>query len=102
MEPAVGATWACWQRELRRYEPSAHVVRDTPDDSNRPAIPVALVRIRGEFSHPVRMGAARYPTALGGQPDPAELMVDVFGNVRAWRTPLANWIASPGIRPPRG
>ncbi len=35
-----------------RYEPVAHVVRDTPDDSNRPAIPVALVRIRGEFSHP--------------------------------------------------
>ncbi len=83
------------QRELRRYEPSAHVVRDTPDDSNRPAIPVAFVRIRGEFSNRGEWVLPGYPTALGGQPDPAELMVDIFGNVRAWRTPLANWIASP-------
>jgi cytochrome c553 len=83
------------QRERRRYEPMAHVVRDAPNDSNRPALPVAFVRIRGEFTHPGEWVRAGYPTVLGGSAEPAELPTDQFGNVRVWRTPLANWIASP-------
>src|SRR5438093_7941080 len=82
------------QRELRRYEPTAHVVRNAPNDANRPAMPVAFVRIRGEFTQPGEWVRAGYPAALGGKPDPAELPTDNFGNVRTWRTPLANWIAS--------
>jgi len=83
------------QRELRRYQPSTHAVRNAPSDANRPAIPVAFVRIGGEFSRPGEWVLPGFPTALGGSPDPAPLPADNFGNVRAWRTPLANWIASP-------
>jgi cytochrome c553 len=82
------------QRELRRFEPTAHVVRDAPNDSNRPALPVAFVRIRGEFTNPGEWVRAGYPTVLGGRTEPAELPTDQFGNVRIWRMPLANWIAS--------
>jgi cytochrome c553 len=82
------------QRERRRYDPMAHVVRDAPNDATRPALPVAFVRIKGEFSHPGEWVRAGYPTVLGGSPEPTELPTDTFGNVRIWRMPLADWIAS--------
>lgn len=83
------------QREIRRYAPRAEVVEDAPNDPNRPSLPVTFVRLSGDFKRPGDWVQPGFPSALTGNSEPAPLPTDVFGNPRAWRTPLANWIASP-------
>jgi hypothetical protein len=83
------------QRELRRYRPAAHVVRNMPNDSGRAAFPVTFVRLNGEFSRPGEWVKPGFLSAITGNQEPAPLVSDQFGNVRAWRLPLARWIASP-------
>ncbi|MBI3682897.1 MAG: PSD1 domain-containing protein [Acidobacteria bacterium] len=82
------------QREIRRYAPTAHVVRNVPNDPNRPLFPATFVRIMGDFGRPGEAVAPGFLSAITGNPNPATLPSDQFGNVRTWRTPLANWIAS--------
>jgi hypothetical protein len=83
------------QRELRRYNPTIHTVRNIPNDPNRPSLPVTFVRINGDFDRPGDWVAPGFLSAVEGHSDPARLTLDQFGNPRGWRLPLANWIASP-------
>ncbi len=83
------------RRQLTRYEPKAHTVKNADNSALGPALPVAHVRIRGEYNHLGEIVEPGFLSAVIGKPDPAVLPADRFGNVRAWRTPLANWIASP-------
>ncbi len=83
------------QREIRRYAPTVHAVRNIPNDPNRPALPSTFIRVMGEFNKPGEAVQAGFPSAVEGHSDPARLTTDQFGNPRGWRLPLANWIASP-------
>lgn len=82
------------QREVRRYASTAEGVRNAANDPNLPALPVTFVKLRGEFNQLGEWVQPGFPSALTGDSTPAVLPADQFGNPRAWRTPLAQWIAS--------
>jgi hypothetical protein len=83
------------QREIRRYAPTIHTVRNIPNDPNRPALPSTFVRLMGDFNKPGEAVQPGFPSAIEGHSEPAPLTTDQFGNPRGWRLPLARWIASP-------
>jgi hypothetical protein len=83
------------RRQLTRYEPKAHTVKNADNSALGPALPVAHVRIRGEYNRLGEVVEPGFLSVVTGKPDPASLPADRFGNIRAWRTPLATWIASP-------
>ena len=89
-----GRDMGVYPRELRRYRPAAHVIRNMPNDANRPAFPATFVRINGEFSRLGEFVRPGFPSALTGNQEAAALGSDRFGNVRAWRLPLAAWLTS--------
>ncbi|MEO7651773.1 MAG: PSD1 and planctomycete cytochrome C domain-containing protein [Bryobacteraceae bacterium] len=81
-------------RRMARYEPVAHSVKNAALDSSRPSLPVAHVRIRGEYNQLGEMVQVGFPSAITGNTEPAAMPSDQFGNIRGWRAPLANWLAS--------
>lgn len=83
------------QRQVMRYEPRAHSVRNAPLDPSGPSLPVTHVKIGGVYNKLGEVVEPGFPAAIAGHSEPAPLPADRFGNVRAWRTPLAHWIASP-------
>lgn len=83
------------QRDLRRYAPTVHTVRNTGNNPNGPALPATFIRLAGEFNKPGAAVEAGFPSAIEGHGEPAKLTTDQFGNPRGWRLPLAQWIASP-------
>jgi hypothetical protein len=81
-------------RQMARYEAKIHAVKNAVNDANKPALPVTLVRILGEYN---RYGDAVEPgflRAISGSAEPVQLPTDLFGNPVKYRLPLANWIAS--------
>ncbi len=80
------------QRELRRYQPFAHAVRNVPNTGDRPFLPVTFVRVKGEFDKPGEPVQPGFPRVILGKDEDAALTTDQFGNVRGWRMPLAQWI----------
>ena len=89
-----GRDLGVYQRELRRYQPNAHIVRNIANSGDRPALPVTFVRVKGEFDKPGEVVRPGFPSALSGNAEDAALTTDAFGNERGWRLPLANWIGS--------
>jgi hypothetical protein len=83
------------RRQVARYEPKAHSVQNARPDSSKPSLPLAVVRVRGEYNRYGEVVQAGFPSAITGNTEPAALTVDRFGNIAGWRLPLANWIASP-------
>jgi len=82
------------QRELRRYQPVAHAVRNVANTGDRPLLPITFVRLSGEFDKPGEIVRPGFPSAITGNSEDAALVTDAFGNERGWRTPLAKWIGS--------
>ncbi|MFN7935558.1 MAG: PSD1 and planctomycete cytochrome C domain-containing protein [Bryobacteraceae bacterium] len=87
-----GRDLGVYQRELRRYQPIAHIVRNIPNSGDRPFLPVTFVRIKGEFDKPGEIARPGFPIAITGKEEDAALTTDAFGNQRGWRMPLAQWI----------
>jgi len=87
-----GRDLGVYQRELRRYQPVAHTVRNIPNSGDRPFLSVTFVRIKGEFDKPGEVARPGYPTAILGKEEDAALTTDAFGNARGWRLPLAQWM----------
>ena len=85
------------RRRVDRYLPRAHVVTNTSQDyfANVPHLPVAFVRIRGEFDRFGEMVRPGFLSAIVGSHDPARPRIDKFGNLEKFRIGLAEWIASP-------
>jgi mono/diheme cytochrome c family protein len=85
------------RRRVDRYLPRAHVVTNTTQDyfANVPHLPVAFVRIRGEFDRFGEMVRPGFLSAVIGSHDPAPTRIDKFGNLEKFRIGLAEWIASP-------
>ncbi len=84
------------RRRVDRYLPRAHVVANTAQDyfANVPHLPVAFVRIRGEFDSFGEMVRPGFLSAVTGNHDPALPRIDKFGNLEKFRIGLAEWIAS--------
>jgi hypothetical protein len=84
-------------RRVDRYLPRAHVVANTTQDyfAHVPHLPVAFVRIRGEFDRFGEMVRPGFLSAVAGNHNPAPPRVDKFGNLEKFRIGLAEWIASP-------
>jgi mono/diheme cytochrome c family protein len=85
------------RRRVDRYLPRAHVVTNTTQDyfAHVPHLPVAFVRIRGEFDRFGEMVRPGFLSAVIGSHDPAPPRVDKFGNHEKFRIGVAEWIASP-------
>ena len=85
------------RRRVDRYLPKAHVVANTTQDyfAHVPHLPVAFVRIRGEFDRFGEMVRPGFLSAVIGSHDPAPPRTDKFGNHEKFRIGLAEWIASP-------
>jgi hypothetical protein len=85
------------RRRVDRYLPRAHVVTNTTQDyfAHTPHLPVAFVRIRGEFDRFGEMVRPGFLSAVIGSHEPALPRVDKFGNHEKFRISLAEWIASP-------
>jgi len=83
-----------YQRELRRYQPFAHIVRNVTNSGDRPFLPMTFVRPKGEFDKPGELVRPGFPLAITGKEEDAALVTDAFGNERGWRTPLAKWLGS--------
>jgi hypothetical protein len=83
------------RRQVARYEPKAHSIQNGRNDPSKPSLPMAIVRIRGEYNQYGEVVQASFPRAITGNSEPAALPADRFGNINGWRMPLANWIASP-------
>ncbi len=89
-----GRDLGVYQRELRRYQPIAHAVRNVSNNGDRPFLPTTFVRLKGEFDKPGEIVRPGFPIAVTGTAEDAKLVTDAFGNERGWRTPLAQWITS--------
>jgi hypothetical protein len=85
------------RRRVDRYLPKAHVVANTTQDyfAHVPHLPVAFVRIRGEFDRFGEMVRPGFLSAVIGSHDAAPPRTDKFGNHEKFRIGLAEWIASP-------
>jgi hypothetical protein len=83
------------RRRVDRYLPKAHVVANTTQDyfAHVPHLPVAFVRIRGEFDRFGEMVRPGFLSAVTGSHDPAPPRTDKFGNHDKFRIGLAEWIA---------
>jgi hypothetical protein len=83
------------RRRVDRYLPKAHVVTNTTQDyfAIAPHLPVAFVRIRGEFDRFGEMVRPGFLSAVIGSHDPAPPRTDKFGNHEKFRIGLAEWIA---------
>lgn len=84
------------RRRVDRYLPRAHVVANTSQDyfAHVPHLPVAFVRIRGEFDRFGEMVRPGFLSAVIGSHDPATPRTDKFGNLEKFRIGLAEWIGS--------
>ena len=82
------------RRRVDRYLPKAHVVTNTAQDyfAVAPHLPVAFVRIRGDFDRFGEMVRPGFLSAVTGSHDPAPPRTDKFGNLEKFRIGLAEWI----------
>lgn len=83
------------RREIRRYAPYVHTVRNAKMGADIPMLPMTFIRLNGDINRPGEWVLPGFPEALSGTGLPAELPKDQFGNTRSWRKPLADWIVSP-------
>ena len=83
------------RRRVSRYSPVIHTVGNYQPDPSSPGIPTAHIRIRGDFN---QIGERVEPGVLSAvtlNQEPSILPMDRSGNVRKWRTVLADWVSSP-------
>ena len=88
-----GRDMGVYRRQIERHKPRAHVVRNLTVSGFNP-VPPALRQDRRRAQSARRARGAGLPPAIAGVEEPARLRTDAFGNVRAWRGALADWIAS--------
>jgi Protein of unknown function (DUF1553)/Protein of unknown function (DUF1549)/Planctomycete cytochrome C len=84
------------RRRIDRYLPKAHTVTNVNNDyfARVPHLPVAFVRIRGEYDRFGEMVRPGFLSAVTGNHEPATPRTDKFGNLEKFRIGLGEWIAS--------
>ena len=85
-----------FERRLGRWRPVVLTVRNAPGPPSGPPLPPVRVLTRGDYRQPADAVEAGFPTAITGDPGPAELVTDRYRQfpTRGLRMTLANWIAS--------
>jgi hypothetical protein len=83
------------RRQVARYEPMAHTVRNFGGSPSVPNRPLTHVLIGGEFDKLGELVEPGFLSAVTGNSNPAVLPTQGFGNISKWRSVLADWIASP-------
>ena len=91
-----GRDMGVYRRQVERHLPVIHTVQNAQESPYSAGLPVQFVRIRGEVDSLGERVLPGFPSALSGNDGPAPMRLDSLGNVRQWRLPLAEWIASPG------
>ena len=94
-KPSLVRDYGWMRRRVSRYSPIIHTVGNYQPDPSSPGIPTTHIRIRGDFN---QIGERVEPGLLSAvtlNQEPSILPMDRSGNVRKWRTVLADWVASP-------
>ena len=90
-----GRDMGLYRRQVERHLPRLHTVANARESPSSAGLPVQFVRIRGEVDDLGERVLPGYLSCVTGTGDAAAMPVDRTGNISRWRTPLAEWIASP-------